>query len=508
MNRGIRDVRGPSVALLLALVGFSLFLFAASAKAAFPGRNGKVVFYTDRDGNNEIYDVNPDATGLTRLTNNTASDTDPAWSPDGSKVVFVSNRDGNNELYTMDSAGGNQTRLTNNTAFDADPTWSPDGTQIAFASDRDGNFEIYTMNAAPNSPATRLTNNAAHDGFPAWSPDGFTIAFESARDGNDEVYTMNADGIGPVNRTNNAASDNRPSWSPDGTQIAFRSTRTGHGGGDIWKFNFDGSGSPTDLSASNAVEDVPAWSPDGTRVAETYTAGGATELAVLPPFSSTIDLAPAGKIDSTPDWQPLRAYARPKGATPIRVALTPAYKQCLAPNATHPAPYSFGECVPPQPESSYLTVGTLNFNGQAANSVGSVRIDAFTGASESLKITVTFTDVRCQSGSSGGCSGGALSDYTGDLRFDTKFRITDLANGGGTLLDVGSGFSVPCATTASTTLGSTCSLTMFSGSEVVPGQRAIWQLAGDIKLYDGGLDGDPNTGGDNTLFAVGGVFLP
>src|SRR5207253_5042744 len=135
------------------------------AEAAFPGANGKVAFTTDRDGNNEIYVVNSDGTGgLTRLTNNAASDSDPAWSPDGSQIVFVSNRDGGNfEIYKMNADGTNQTRLTNNTGFNADPVWSPDGTQIAFTSGRDGNFNIFKMSASGDANGTiaptRLTTD-------------------------------------------------------------------------------------------------------------------------------------------------------------------------------------------------------------------------------------------------------------------------------------------------------------------------------------------------------------
>jgi Tol biopolymer transport system component len=50
------------------------------------------------DSSREIYVMNADGTGLQRLTNNTASDTRPSWSPDGTKIVFASNRDGNFEL--------------------------------------------------------------------------------------------------------------------------------------------------------------------------------------------------------------------------------------------------------------------------------------------------------------------------------------------------------------------------------------------------------------------------
>ena len=78
-------------------------------------------------------------------------------STDGTKIAFVSNRDGNYEIYVMNSDGTGQTRLTHDPGEDTWPVWSPDGRRIAFASDRDGNYEIYVMNA-DGTNQTRLTN--------------------------------------------------------------------------------------------------------------------------------------------------------------------------------------------------------------------------------------------------------------------------------------------------------------------------------------------------------------
>ena len=69
---------------------------------------------------------------LVRLTNNSAMEGAPVWSPDGSKIVFWSNRDGKKEIYVMDSDGSNVTRLTNNLADEFNPKWSPDGTKDTF----------------------------------------------------------------------------------------------------------------------------------------------------------------------------------------------------------------------------------------------------------------------------------------------------------------------------------------------------------------------------------------
>src|SRR5688500_14146475 len=67
----------------------------------------------------------------------------PSWSPDGAKIVFYSERDGNSEIYVMNADGSRPTRLTRHPANDGSPSFSPDGTKIAFDTDRDGNFEIY-----------------------------------------------------------------------------------------------------------------------------------------------------------------------------------------------------------------------------------------------------------------------------------------------------------------------------------------------------------------------------
>ena len=98
------------------------------------------------------------------------------------KIAFASDRDGNWEIYVMNADGSNQTRLTNNSAVDRQPTWSPDGTMIVFYSDRDGTCEIYGMNA-DGTGQTRLTNNTVADWDPSWSPDDTRIVFVSYRGG-------------------------------------------------------------------------------------------------------------------------------------------------------------------------------------------------------------------------------------------------------------------------------------------------------------------------------------
>ncbi|HTD19280.1 MAG TPA: Calx-beta domain-containing protein, partial [Ktedonobacteraceae bacterium] len=275
--------------------------------------NGKIAFVSDRDGNNEIYTMNVDGTGVARLTVNVASDVSPTWSPDGSKIAFVSNRDGNNEIYTMNADGTGVTRLTTSTSDDSSPAWSPDGSKIAFQTNRDSfsNPEIYVMNV-DGSGQTRLTVNTFSDLTPAWSPNGTKIAFSTNRDGNFEIYTMNADGTGATRLTSNPALDANPTWSHDGTKIAF--VRGGFGSEQIYVLDADlcheciGTG-PTNLSQSASRNLGPAWSPDGTRILFASSRDGNFELYAINPDGTGVTRLTSNTVsDTEPNWQPVHPF--------------------------------------------------------------------------------------------------------------------------------------------------------------------------------------------------------
>ena len=65
----------------------------------------------------EIWTVNIDGTGMTNVTNNSASDIRCDWSPKNDLIAFTSDRDGDQEIYATSFDGTDVTQIT----FTPDP---------------------------------------------------------------------------------------------------------------------------------------------------------------------------------------------------------------------------------------------------------------------------------------------------------------------------------------------------------------------------------------------------
>jgi len=212
-------------------------------------------------------------------------------------------------------------------------------------------------------------------------------------------------------------------------------------------------------------------------------------------------------------------HVRPRGATPLRASMVPAFKACSAPNRTHGTPLAFPSCNPPVQASSFLTIGTPDANGAPANAQSFVLLSVKSTSPEDVLITANGTDIRCQAGTAAAvCNSPNAADgpdYSGQLQGNATIRISDHYNGptlteAATVVDIPFPVNANCANTTSTTIGGTCS-TSTSANAVVPGsvkdnQRGVVEI-GQLQITDGGADGQVATA-DNTLFAVQGIFIP
>jgi hypothetical protein len=347
------------------------------------------------------------------------------------------------------------------------------------------------------------------DGAATYFVTGDALVPEDTHPGAD-IYVRSGSGTALVSSTFSADSPRVEAVSSDAGKLFFATT------------------TPLDPADADFTEDLYALSDAVLYI----TSAGPTSWPAAPPGIANVTITPAGDQaffetfdrltpedgDTEPDVYEARfpdtsGYPRPRGATPLRVPLVPAFERCTAPNRMHAPPLEFGSCSPPVRAPGRLTVGTPDSNGEAANSVGFVRLATVVGEASTpedeadVRIELHAVDVREASG---------LGDYTGELELALRLRITarDALDGPAvpvTVEDAELSIAATCAATTDATVGSTCDLATSAEAlipgVVVEGRRTIWAHRA-VRVFDGGADGDAETLGDNGLFQVQGVFVP
>lgn len=263
-----------------------------------------IVFESDRDGNREIYVMEPDGSNPRNLSNHPADDFNPVWSPDGSQIAFVSNR--KNEqgceqcIYVM-NADGEDVRLLIVDYYSDNPSWSPDGKRITYASGED----IYVINADGSGEPINLTGSPEKDVRPAWSPDGSQIAWLSGDGGNWNIFVMDVEG-GNIRQLTDTSDVGGFQWTVEGRIFTGWSWKDQEPICQNCLVNADGSNIEEAGGKGELARHLPFWTQDGKQVEcvsanfnepdnEIYLLGEA-----FPDFFFNLTKNPAQ--DTNPDW--------------------------------------------------------------------------------------------------------------------------------------------------------------------------------------------------------------
>jgi Tol biopolymer transport system component len=259
----------------------------------------------------------------------------PTYSPSASYIAFQSTREGNEEVYRMNPDGSGTIDLTAWQDHDEDFGISPDGLKIAFARLTSGVYQVWTM-GSDGTLQRRVTGTTEDARYPYWSPDGSKLVFSQRVTVGSNVYwqvmTANADGSNPQKLTDSTESAVYPRWSKDGMRIyydvvgsgmAYRDV-SGAGRGSLAQvsglylsYSPDGTRFMTsglrlidrDLKVSsqfNVVGDQPSWSSDGKWIVfRREGVGGVSNLYVVrPDGSDERQITTSQYGDLNPAWMP------------------------------------------------------------------------------------------------------------------------------------------------------------------------------------------------------------
>lgn len=225
-----------------------LFVVLGLPNSAFAG---KIVFSSDRGGNSDIWSIEDNGINLRQLTDDSAKDYAPQWSPDGTKIAYCkfSSDQWNGDLYIMNWDGSGSVKIVSGIACGSSIRWSADGQYIFYGkapaqcsakiyrSKTDGSNEILFLDPAIVQKAEVWDYD--------FSPDGSEIVFHAQNGCNSntfELYIVDSDGVSDVTTLHSDGSnyEDFPVWTSDGTAVVWR--LTDGSGSNIHIINADGTG--------------------------------------------------------------------------------------------------------------------------------------------------------------------------------------------------------------------------------------------------------------------------
>lgn len=257
----------------------------------------KIVFVSDRDGNDELYMMDYDGSSQTRLTFNKVRDYMPSWSSDGKKIAFTSYRKLTGGLYILNLDEGKISEISSQ-GVNFSPSFSPDGKKLAFCSTQDGNAEIYVA-TSDGKNIKRLTFNNAIDTAPTWSPTSREIAFTSDRGGTPQIYIMDAEGSNIRRVSFGGTYHDAPAWSPTGDRIAYVSRVDQIF--DLYVLNLR-TNQIAKLTESNARNESPSWSPDGRHIVFSSNLKGNIQIFAIDYDGANFRCLTSLSSNKLPDW--------------------------------------------------------------------------------------------------------------------------------------------------------------------------------------------------------------
>lgn len=266
---------------------------------------------TDAGWSKDIYVIDSDGHGLTRLTSHRDIVLSPAWSPDASRLAFTSYRTGLPRIYLMDVASRRETMLEA-VLGDGDyitPSFHPNGVELAFAVTGSARSGLFMYDVARSCCLVNISGGAHYDLSPTFSPDGSRLAFNTNRFGDavPQIMVMeaargSAETLSPY-EYGSAGHYAAPDWSPRNDLVAF------HGRLESGRFHIlvadlaNGGRRLRQLTSEGNNED-PSWAPDGRHIAFVGERSWGFGLFVVDVATGRLRLLVAGQNVGLPAWSP------------------------------------------------------------------------------------------------------------------------------------------------------------------------------------------------------------
>lgn len=260
-----------------AVLGFVIMLAACKPEqkptyknyiGSWSSDDNQILFYSDRNGNWDIFGVNSDGTGLRQVTSSSFNEREPKWHPRDNSFAFSSDSLGISRLFLRDFDSGKITMLTHSPGDHTSPSWSPDGSYLAYLAKEKTEWKLIVKDLNDSSIHTLYTGTT-WPGRPTWN-NSSEVLYSVAIDGKETLHLVKIDGTIVKTYVTGFNSCGNAALSPDGSSITFDAhsedvLESGDGQWEIYKMNTSDL-SITRLTHNNEDDWGARWSPDGARI--------------------------------------------------------------------------------------------------------------------------------------------------------------------------------------------------------------------------------------------------
>ena len=231
------------------------------------------------------------------LTDDSALDFHPVWSPDDQSLIFDSKRNQKIGIWQLSLSENKPKRLIetdNGMCFCA--SFSHDSAKIAYTRTTTFDPDWWVYYVTPPIKDIRpeqfqivlRTIETGKDKiltfgmFPAFSPDGKKIAYSFFNGKNWDLWVIALSSGNKLRLTQSGDNDFYPSWSPDGKWIAFCRENPLNSSSDIWTIHPDGSSIMQLTGTNNHNEGTPFWTTDGIYIQTDSGENTPYDIALIP----------------------------------------------------------------------------------------------------------------------------------------------------------------------------------------------------------------------------------
>ena len=229
----------------------------------------RLLFYSDRNGNWDVFMIHADGTGLKQITQSPANETEPYWHPRENTFIYASDASGERKIHEYDLETDQSRAINIGQGKHSSPVWSPQGTYLAFLIQEGERWKV-VVKAAADSSLTVLYDGGIYPGRPTWSPTIEAVMYSVAVEGTETLHLASIHGQPTTTFVPGFNSVGNAVISPDGGDIAFDAHSddvldSGDGKWEIYTMNID-TKVVTRLTNNDKDDWGPRWSPDGTRI--------------------------------------------------------------------------------------------------------------------------------------------------------------------------------------------------------------------------------------------------